>query len=126
MSAATCWWKSFLASTELLIVGWSSSTVSPKFLNAMKFPMGKGWFKSSSRRSHAQSLGEIRRMPGRRVVGDRAQAFVRNPFATLGPDASKVIDPEQFRRPGTTQAYRSPVSLRGFRGMRRAIPMKWP
>lgn len=43
-------------------------------------------------------LSEIRRMPGRRVVGDRAQAFVRNPFATLGPDASKVIDPEQFEK----------------------------
>lgn len=43
-------------------------------------------------------LAEIRRMPGRRVAGDRAEAFVRNPFATLGPSAAKVIDPEQFER----------------------------
>lgn len=43
-------------------------------------------------------LAEIRRMPGRRVAGDRAEAFVRNPFATLGPAAAKVIDPEQFER----------------------------
>lgn len=43
-------------------------------------------------------LREIRRMPGRRVAGERAEAFVRNPFATLGPDAAKVIDPEQFER----------------------------
>lgn len=41
-------------------------------------------------------LREIRRMPGRRVVGQRAEAFIRNPFATLGPDAAKVIDPQQF------------------------------
>lgn len=43
-------------------------------------------------------LREIRRMPGRRIAGERAEAFVRNPFATLGPDAVKVIDPEQFER----------------------------
>ncbi|MBF8178406.1 restriction endonuclease [Herminiimonas contaminans] len=43
-------------------------------------------------------LREIRRMPGRRIAGERAEAFVRNPFATLGPDATKVIDPEQFER----------------------------
>ncbi|MEJ8848588.1 SNF2-related protein [Variovorax rhizosphaerae] len=41
-------------------------------------------------------LREIRRMPNRRIAGDRAEAFVRNPFATLGPDAAKVIDPAQF------------------------------
>lgn len=43
-------------------------------------------------------LREIRKMPGRRVAGDRAEAFLRNPFATLGPDASKVIDPAQFEK----------------------------
>ncbi|MBF0110618.1 MAG: restriction endonuclease [Magnetococcales bacterium] len=41
-------------------------------------------------------LREIKRMPGRRVAGDRAEAFLRNPFATLGPVATEVIDPEQF------------------------------
>ncbi len=43
-------------------------------------------------------LREIRRMPGRRIAGDRAQSFLRNPFATLGPDAASVIDPDQFER----------------------------
>ena len=43
-------------------------------------------------------LREIKRMPGRRVVGDRAEAFVRNPFAVLGPAAEGVIDPAQFER----------------------------
>lgn len=43
-------------------------------------------------------LLEIKRMPGRRIAGERAEAFVRNPFATLGPDAAKVIDAEQFER----------------------------
>lgn len=43
-------------------------------------------------------LREIKRMSGRRVAGDRAEAFIRNPFAALGPDASKVVDPAQFER----------------------------
>jgi hypothetical protein len=41
-------------------------------------------------------LREIKRMPGRRVAGERAEAFVRNPFAALGPDAALVVDPDQF------------------------------
>jgi superfamily II DNA or RNA helicase len=43
-------------------------------------------------------LKEIKRMPGRRVAGDRAEAFLRNPFAALGPDANKVIDAGQFEQ----------------------------
>ncbi|WP_059551953.1 DEAD/DEAH box helicase [Burkholderia cepacia] len=43
-------------------------------------------------------LSEIRRMPGRRVAGARAEAFLRNPFATLGPSAAVTIDPDQFER----------------------------
>lgn len=43
-------------------------------------------------------LCEIKRMPGRRVAGERAEAFVRNPFSALGPDAGKVIDPKQFEQ----------------------------
>ncbi|SAK45967.1 helicase SNF2 [Caballeronia calidae] len=42
-------------------------------------------------------LGEIKReMPGRRVAGPRAQAFVRNPFATLGESARVVLDASVF------------------------------
>ena len=41
-------------------------------------------------------LREIKRMPARRVTGERAEAFLRNPFATLGPDAANVIDAAQF------------------------------
>lgn len=43
-------------------------------------------------------LREIKRMPGRRVAGERAEAFLRNPIAALGPDAAKVLDPEQFEQ----------------------------
>lgn len=43
-------------------------------------------------------LREIKRMPGRRVAGERAEAFLRNPIAALGPDAAKVIDPNQFEQ----------------------------
>ena len=41
-------------------------------------------------------LREIKRMPGRRIVGERAESFVRNPFALLGPDANTVLDPAEF------------------------------
>lgn len=43
-------------------------------------------------------LHEIKRMPGRRVAGERAEAFIRNPFSVLGTDAEKVIDPEEFEQ----------------------------
>jgi hypothetical protein len=43
-------------------------------------------------------LAEIKRMPGRRASGPRAEAFVRNPFGILGDDAHTVIDPEQFEK----------------------------
>lgn len=41
-------------------------------------------------------LAEIRAMPGRRVAGERAEAFLRNPYAVLGEAASAVIPPESF------------------------------
>jgi len=43
-------------------------------------------------------LREIKGFPGRRVSGERAEAFVRNPFAVLGADAAAVIDPVQFEQ----------------------------
>lgn len=43
-------------------------------------------------------LQQVKRMPGRRVAGVRAEAFVTNPFAALGEAASEVIDPEQFEQ----------------------------
>jgi SNF2-related domain/Restriction endonuclease/Helicase conserved C-terminal domain len=41
-------------------------------------------------------LEEIKRLPGRRVAGARAQAFILNPYATLGEDAKDVIVEAQF------------------------------
>jgi hypothetical protein len=41
-------------------------------------------------------LQEIRRWPGRYVSGQRAEAFIRNPYAALGDDAIAVIDENQF------------------------------
>lgn len=43
-------------------------------------------------------LQEIRRLPGRRVAGSRAQAFLLNPYATLGADAVDVIEESQFEQ----------------------------
>ncbi len=42
-------------------------------------------------------LNEIKKMPGRMVAGSRAQAFLINPFAALGDDASNVIEEGQFQ-----------------------------
>lgn len=41
-------------------------------------------------------LRQIKKMPGRRVAGSRAEAFITNPFAALGEDASTAIDADQF------------------------------
>lgn len=43
-------------------------------------------------------LQQIKRMPGRRVAGSRAEAFITNPFATLGEAASEALDAEQFEQ----------------------------
>lgn len=43
-------------------------------------------------------LEEVRAMPGRRVAGAKAAIFLKNPFACLGPEASKVLDPEEYDR----------------------------
>ena len=43
-------------------------------------------------------LSQIKKMPARRVAGVRAEAFVVNPFAALGEDASATIDVEQFEQ----------------------------
>jgi hypothetical protein len=43
-------------------------------------------------------LREIKRLPLRRVAGLRAQAFIRNPFSTLGEFAHDVLDEAQFEQ----------------------------
>ena len=43
-------------------------------------------------------LEEVKRLPGRRVAGSRAQAFLLNPYATLGDDAVDVIEESQFEQ----------------------------
>lgn len=43
-------------------------------------------------------LEEVRAMPGRRVAGAKAALFLKNPFACLGPDAGKVLDPDEYDR----------------------------
>lgn len=41
-------------------------------------------------------LDEVRAMPARRISGEKASVFLKNPFACLGPDAAKVIDPDEY------------------------------
>ena len=56
-------------------------------------------------------LAEVKRMKGRRVVGPRAEAFVRNPFGILGPDANRVIDADQFEE----SRHRAGIFFKHFR-----------
>src|SRR3990167_1029262 len=49
---------------------------------------------SDSVRSVSQTIKND--FPGRRAGGAKAEAFLRNPFAYLGEDASSVIDPDQI------------------------------
>lgn len=41
-------------------------------------------------------LHEIKRLPGRRIAGSRAEAFLLNPYSALGADAKDVIDEQRF------------------------------
>lgn len=43
-------------------------------------------------------LSEIKKMPNRRIAGERAQTFLHNPFAQLGEDAVEVISSESFEQ----------------------------
>ncbi|EOW6512459.1 type I Zorya anti-phage system protein ZorD [Cronobacter malonaticus] len=43
-------------------------------------------------------LNSIHSIPGRRVAGSEALSFVRNPYAFLGEDATRVIAPEEHER----------------------------
>jgi superfamily II DNA or RNA helicase len=56
-------------------------------------------------------LREIKRLPGRRAAGARAEAFLLNPLAALGDDAAKVIDIDQF----TAARDRAEIQFERFR-----------
>lgn len=43
-------------------------------------------------------LAEIKKMPQRRVTGERANTFLHNPYAQLGDEAKEVISPESFEQ----------------------------
>ena len=43
-------------------------------------------------------LQEVKKLTGRRISGDRAEAFIRNPFGVLGPEAASVVNQEQFEQ----------------------------
>lgn len=43
-------------------------------------------------------LHEIKKMPNRRITGERAQTFLHNPFAQLGEEAAEVVSPDSFEQ----------------------------
>lgn len=59
-------------------------------------PTGEGMVQVVIEPRVKRVLEEIKRMPGRRVAGSRAEAFISNPFAALGDDAAAVIDEKEF------------------------------
>lgn len=62
-------------------------------------------------------LEQIKRMPQRRVVGERAKAFLHNPYALLGEEAATVIPPEEF------EAARSDAGLAFSEGTPKPRPL---
>lgn len=73
-------------------------------------------------------LAEVKKMPGRRVAGARADAFVRNPYALLGQSAVQVIEPEEFERERTKAGIRTetflPAIVRNEGGQIVAVDLK--
>lgn len=65
-------------------------------------------------------LQEVKRLKGRRVAGSRAEAFLLNPYATLGEDAVDVIEETQFEaareNAGLVYERFTPVVERGSAG----------
>lgn len=43
-------------------------------------------------------LTKVRRLPGRRVAGDKALQFIDNPYPYLGENATSVLPPESFEQ----------------------------
>lgn len=43
-------------------------------------------------------LETVRAMPGRRVAGDNALSFIKNPYSFLGDDAVKVLDSDAYEK----------------------------
>ena len=73
-------------------------------------------------------LAEIKRMPGRRMSGPRAEAFVRNPFAALGEVATEVVDAQQIEEAlveaGVTSERFRPGVRRNDRGHLESVHLK--
>ena len=90
-------------------------------LDRYDIPQGKGMLQILLSPEVRSVLKEIKAMPGRRVVGARAEAFLRNPFAALGPDATAVLDPVEFEaeceRAAIIGARFTPEVVRDAQGM---------
>lgn len=73
-------------------------------------------------------LAEVKKMPGRRVAGARADAFVRNPYALLGQSAVQVIPPEEFeherKKAGIRTETFQPAIVRNETGQIVAVDLK--
>jgi hypothetical protein len=78
--------------------GWLALFDRMPLQNSYSVPDGMSLTKVVLSEPVKRVLAEIKAMPGRRVAGARAQAFIRNPRALLGDDATGVIDEEQVEK----------------------------
>ena len=109
-------------------IGSAAFDRSDRVLGRYDIPDGEGITQVILTPEIRSVLREIKRMPGRRAVGLRAEAFVRNPFAMLGPDAAKVIDPEEFdakrEEAGISFARFTPELIRDAQGLLTDVALK--
>ncbi len=59
-------------------------------------PEGEGIVQVLIKPSIKKVLEEVKKWPGRRIAGRRAEAFLRNPFSLLGEIANEVIEEKDF------------------------------
>ena len=78
--------------------GWLEVFDRHSIQDSYSVPDGKSMTKVVLGEGVREVLAEIKRMPGRRMSGPRAEAFVRNPFAALGEVAAEVVDVEQVEK----------------------------
>ena len=61
-------------------------------------------------------LSEIKSFPGRRVAGNKAKEFIRNPYALLPDNAENVILPKHLNLRARTRGSFLSILTSGFRG----------
>lgn len=107
--------------------GWLSLFDKMPLQDSYNVPDGSSMTKVVLTEPVKAALAEIKRMPGRRVAGARAEAFVRNPMGLLGELAVGAIDPKQVEQAlieaGVSTQRFTPEVRRGDKGQVEAVSL---